>query len=513
MSGPRFACVLLPRLAVQTVLRERYGDGGADVPLGLFRRAGEQRRGLTGASAAAEGLGIRAGMTVSAAEGIYPDLVLVDDTEAQPGDALLAVADALHAFGPIVATELELPGDGGRQVLSEAVWVDTARVHGVEVSVSALVGCVRALGLQAVAAIATTPSAALALAHAAARGASGPVERLPLRDAQLPPRAYEALHVVGIRTIGAFLALSPSGIDRRFGPVAGALHRALRGAEGVLVPTTVPQTFAERFAFESAIEGREPLGFPLKAGVDRLMRRLVGRGLGMRAMLVELELETFGDPEGAFLDALGMPAQAPPRRHTLDVSMGLTTQDGALVRSLLDEQLARYPPPAGVLGLTLTIIDAAPIAPCQLDLFAEPEPRESIAATAARLASLLGDDVLHPVLVEDFRPERAWTLRPPGGGSLDASGRGVGPSSGARAPLGPRPTRLYREPKALEAHMASGDAPPGGALSGPERLVTGWWDETPAAREYWVVADRWGRRAWVFRDLGTGRWYQHGVFD
>ena len=49
--------------------------------------------------------------------------------------------------------------------------------------------------------------------------------------------------------------------------------------------------------------------------------------------------------------------------------------------------------------------------------------------------------------------------------------------------------------------------------SAAERLQTGWWTDRPCQRDYHVVLVRGGSRLWLYRDLQTGRWYLHGVFD
>ena len=232
-------------------------------------------------------------------------------------------------------------------------------------------------------------------------------------------------------------------------------------------------------------------------------------------------------------------------------------RDGAgLLRDLLLERLVAMPPPGPVCGLCLTVIRASRQIPRQLDLFAEPEPRETITTTIARLAAVLDDARLAVASVEDYRPERAFRLVPftpePSGARRRNSGALPPPPSGPAAPPGDRPTRLFREPQpwSFDAFAGGGrpphprdaerrpalravtsaagvtahadpplapageslDAPPG-AVAGPERLVSGWWDDSPMARDYWVVKDRWGRRTWVFRDLATRQWFVHGVFD
>lgn len=51
-------------------------------------------------------------------------------------------------------------------------------------------------------------------------------------------------------------------------------------------------------------------------------------------------------------------------------------------------------------------------------------------------------------------------------------------------------------------------------LEGPERLETGWWDESGIARDYYIALSGRGVRLWVYRDRGDSRkrWFLHGFF-
>ena len=46
----------------------------------------------------------------------------------------------------------------------------------------------------------------------------------------------------------------------------------------------------------------------------------------------------------------------------------------------------------------------------------------------------------------------------------------------------------------------------------PERIVTGWWDNNKAVRDYFLGRTQQGQWLWLFRDYNL-RWYVHGVFS
>jgi len=57
-------------------------------------------------------------------------------------------------------------------------------------------------------------------------------------------------------------------------------------------------------------------------------------------------------------------------------------------------------------------------------------------------------------------------------------------------------------------------------LAGPERIETGWWEQAPAQRDYFIAEDASHRLFWVFmarlpKNDGTGRqagWFLHGRY-
>ncbi|HCB08884.1 MAG TPA: hypothetical protein DEO96_04580, partial [Alteromonas sp.] len=48
-------------------------------------------------------------------------------------------------------------------------------------------------------------------------------------------------------------------------------------------------------------------------------------------------------------------------------------------------------------------------------------------------------------------------------------------------------------------------------LYGPERIHTGWWDDHPVKRDYFLAVTGKGQRLWVYRD-DQQHWYVHGYF-
>ena len=171
--------------------------------------------------------------------------------------------------------------------------------------------------------------------------------------------------------------------------------------------------------------------------------------------------------------------------------------------ALLRERLGRLALPAPVRAITLTATDIRPLTPAPRDLFPElavtqaPDP-----ALLDRLRSRLGEGVVRGLqALPDHRPERAWRWCPPG-----APGTGPGRPD--------RPLWLLPEPRPLELR----DRRPwyGGPLDlgeERERIETGWWDDLPVARDYFVATTVTGERLWVYRECHGGQdWFLHGRF-
>jgi len=192
---------------------------------------------------------------------------------------------------------------------------------------------------------------------------------------------------------------------------------------------------------------------------------------------------------------------------------------------LVQMQMERLRMTAPVSAIRVAATDTAPLVCRQQELFfredGSPEASSRhLAALVDRLSSRLGRrSVVRAKLVSDAQPERAWRGDPMLGDSRRRHRRRKTP-----AELPPRPLRLLRRPIALAATSIVPDGPP---LSfhccgrehriahtwGPERIETGWWRGRTIGRDYYCIETTTGRRFWLFRRLGDGRWFVHGTFE
>lgn len=110
------------------------------------------------------------------------------------------------------------------------------------------------------------------------------------------------------------------------------------------------------------------------------------------------------------------------------------------------------------------------------------------------LQAKLGKDKLHKLsLTDDPRPEKSTQL-------IDAIAYGYPSSRTAQL----RPSLLLPSPQPLTESVS--------LLQGPERIMTGWWDDQPITRDYFIARSTTGRWLWIFRDTQS-HWFLHGLFS
>ena len=469
-----WACIGLPQLALDAVLR-RLPDPVA--PLALV--AGPtQLRALHAVNTAAAAAGLRAGMRLTAAHALLPDIAMVDyDPEAEARWQRFLAAWA-YRHSSLVSAQW-------RGCLVLEVRASFGLIGPWPRIESRLRAELAALGFAHRIAMAPTPRAARVLAGLH-RGrlvdrqaiAQALLDRVPVRRALLPGEAGERLHRMGLRDLRSVRALPPDSLRRRFGlPLLEHLDRLYGNTDDPLAYYAPPDHFDSRIELECEVESHIALLFPLRRMIGDLCTCLSIRDGGVQHFVLRLEHE-----EG----------------HT-DVEVGLLAaeRDPALLFELARGRLERVRLERPVLAMRLLARELPPFVPATRDLFAArmqqalpwPQLRE-------RLRARLGDTAVHRVApTGDPRPERAWRRADGDVACVDQA-----------PPRPPRPLWLLSRPMPLcDRHLR--------ILSGPERLESGWWDGAEARRDYYVLETSQGQRAWAFAPPGEqGGWMLHGWF-
>lgn len=510
----RLACLLVPLFPLAARLRAEPELAGE--ALAITTGSGAAARVVV-ASRAARQLGIRPGMTLAQGRALVPKLAARGRDAVGERAAQEALAEIAEAFSPRVE-------DAGEGVVYLDADGSERRFRGVDPEGElgwALTRAARRADLPARVGIAGSKLAA----EIAAQTAAGDVARAvpaggeaaflaPLPLARLAPELAlgETLARWGLASIGDFARLPAAEVTSRLGPAGQRLHAIARGIDPrPLLPRRPPDDFREGLELEWPLVSLEPFLFVARAALDRLCRRLEGRGLGCARLELELTLE----PAGHDRRTWELPAP---------------TRDAKTLLTLARLELDARPPGAAVAAFLFAATADRP-RPEQGTLFG---PRalspERLATTLARLFALLGPErVGSPRPLDGHRPERFALLpyAPPAAPLVPAepaAARGLLAVRTLRPPLElevavapspdgePRPTEL----RALVSEANARRPELRGAVrvaSGPWRLEEGWWDDAAVERAYWDVELAGGGLVRIYRDAASDRWFADGIYD
>lgn len=553
MSAVRIACLTVPLFPLAARLRSEPELAGE--ALAVLEGQGERAR-VVAATRAARKSRVRPGMTLSQARALLPDLVARGrdpECERAAGEALLEVAEG---FSPRVE-------DGGEgRVYLEATGLERHFPAGSpgestkaeEAAGRAMAAAGEGAGLPVWVGIAGSKLAARVAAESGGSPTVVPAGEearflapLPLERLAPEVRVATTLERWGVRSIGDLARLPEAEVASRLGAAGRSLHATARGIDPIpLTPWRPPPVFREGMELEWPLVALEPFLFAARAALERLCRRLEGRGLACARLELDLRLE----PDGHDERSLRLPAP---------------TTDAKVLLTLLRLDLEARPPGAPVAGFAFAGHPDEPRA-AQLSLLGPAAlAPDRLAATVARLFALLGPGrVGSPRAPDGHRPERfelvpydppppppvrreprrslglltVRVIRPPV--SLEVLTTG-GPETAIPDPAGadevaePPPAYGTVRPEGPEeAAEALGDDPVPRRLlqvrsvdpsarpridgrvrvaAGPWRLEEGWWSDDPVDRDYWDVELVEGGLYRLFRDRKSGEWFADGIYD
>lgn len=313
------------------------------------------------------------------------------------------------------------------------------------------------------------------------------LQAVPVADLPLEPKPRQALLAMGLTRLGAVLPLPPASLGRRLGRPALRYLQQLCGTHPDPQPPFRPEpVFDQSVAFIDGIVQKQGLLFPMKRLVLALCDYLTARQLRCRVL------------RWSFFDAQQLRAEM-----TVELA-----QAGPGWRSLLELsqlKLDALALPEMVFAVALGSDRFAAVEAGSLALFEAAEEGDADAGLALidRLASRLGSDALQRLSAPvALWPEAASVLV----GCADAA-------TAAPAPAGARPAWLLPEPVPLrqrgqqllwESSLE--------LLRGPERIAAPPGSVPVGQRDYYVARADDGRLCWIFREVGSGRWFAHGLF-
>lgn len=508
MESPLWIGLHAPLLSLETVA----GALLPDVPLALH-----DAHQITHANAAAQALGVHAGLKRATALALAPSLLLTQADPARDARALQALAHAALAFTPSVSlappqtvllevrASLRYFGGFERlwQRLGEAMaplghrlWMSSAPT-----AQGAALLC-RLTGLQG------SEAAALHcpdLASLTRRLDAAPVWLLG------PGRAHwEALQGMGLRRLSDLRRLPRGGVARRFGE---GLLAELDAALGQRPDPRPWVTLPERFRSRLELLARADTTDQVLHGARVLLARLVAWAAAQQSRIGRFVLVMHHEARHRS-DLLTPPATE------LTVALTEPSADADHLHVLLRERLAQVRLPAPTLELQLRCDEAVHKPPPNAELFpTRQNEREGLVRLVERLRARLGSDqVQRLVQLEDHRPERASRCLPLDERWPAAPRPTVPPPS--TVPQRQQPVWLLPQPEPLAERQLCPllDGEPLQLLCGPERIESGWWDAGLVERDYFIAQAADGALVWVYRtrlppaDASHPVWFLHGRF-
>jgi protein ImuB len=530
-----------------------------------------ERQVIVAVSKSAHALGIRRDMTLTQARALCATVLHADHDPRRDAKALEALGRWLTRFTPVVSVCCgtgDSPVKAGKdhgQVAHATAFLDvTGCEHlfgGIENLAHQVHESLVRMRLDVRVAAAPTPGAAWALAYGAGR--NGPVSvsppQLEAALAPLPPAALriddeldEALHHLGLSTVGQVRALPREVLPARFGSqLSLRLDQALGNVAEPLVPLEYVPPVVARMDFDGVVSSLEAIWAVFRELIGRVIGQLARRGQGARR--VEVEFLRDGLPPVKRSILLSRPSRDPVNLFNLFrcAAEDLVAPPAPRPASRLRGRRPGQPKPVvaptrveqlqsdGFVGMRLTVPLCEPLADEQVCLLGREEDAGQVELDRLieRLRVRLGEEaVVRAELVEAHVPERAWkkderVTRGQGDKVTKEAARLPSLSPCHPLTLSPphpsfRPLHLLPTPAELRVMVSPSDDREGRPVMfshegqvhrvahavGPERIAGQWWDGHDKTRDYFDVQDEVGRRFWVFRVAQTGKWYLHGAW-
>jgi len=457
---------------------------------------------IVAANAAAQSLGVKAGLKRATALALAPQLVLGRADRERDARALEPVAHAALAFTPAVVVPPAEAADAAPHTVLLEVAASLRFFGGRAKLLQRLESALARLGHRVHMALAPNAQGAALLARAQPRMHCPDLVALAVALDTVPVwllgpgrEHWDALQGMGLRTIGDLRSLPRAGLARRFGDaLLLELDRALGLEPDPRTPIALPSAFESRLELFARADSAEQLLHGAGVLVDRLLLWLAAQHAFLRRCTLEMRHETRWRARSDT-----------PRVTCLELALAEPSRDRAHLIALLSERLDRLVLPAPTLDLVLRADDVVQRAAPNAELFGTAQgAHEGLVQLIERLQARLGSEHVQRLEpVHDHRPEQASCVV-----SAAATApamvnpqkrRAPGPPP-ARTPT-PRPVWILPQPQRVsERHdRPLLDGEPLHLVSGPERIEAGWWDTSLAERDYFIAQAADGALVWIYR--------------
>lgn len=475
-----WACLHLPALALNLV--EQSLREPRPIVIEITR---QQRRQVLLANDLARAAGIVPGMTIPTAQGLMNGLHCALQNEKAEQEALQQIGHWAYRFTPYLRTH-------GRNNLLMEVSHSLKLFKGQDNLARQILQSIPAGFSPFTLTFGETAFASLlfAQAHAASdQFMSLPMESLGDYSIQWLDTSAEnkaLLQSMGITSLAQLLALPRDALAKRFGPGLVEYLKLLSGETQDLLPTwKVPDHFTAELEFIQERDNTEQLIFPLRNLLIKLEHYCRARQSATTHLQFAFSLRNHSVQHWPLV-------LAAPQYQCADIL------------PLLQLKLARLQLQAPVLGARLQVTEFQTLPEGQQDLLV-PWRSDQVSRyqLVDRLKARLGNDNVNSLsMVADHRPEYGWAAIAPGAGQP------------MQHPGEQRPFWLLKQPQPLRTKKGMPmrqDVLQ--LLKGPERIETGWWDNQPISRDYFIARQSNGQQLWIYRNRDNQQWYLHGIFS
>ncbi|HEY8176820.1 MAG TPA: hypothetical protein VIF32_14055 [Gemmatimonadaceae bacterium] len=493
---------------------------------------------LRSVSAAAARVGVRAGMTLAEGRALCAELEVLPWDDVAVIGAITATTAMFVQASPQVSPAAGVPGMWWIGASGFAAGARAAGGQSELVFARSLLAVARAWHPRARVAIADTCVAARAatwgvfrrdarslvciVPHGgdAAYLSSAPVALLPLEE-----EMRDALHALGVRTIGDLADLDAGDVEQRWGDEGLTAWRLANGDDPrrPVLARASEEPYVE-MELTTPAATMEPVLFLVRPGVERLVAQLVSQARAIASLAITLTLD----------DARGSLPNAQPHTVTREIRLPRPLARPAPLFERCRGLLARWTLTAPVSAVRITVLLTAPLTGEQGNLL-DSSWRDPGAADAAleRVRAELGPDVVvKPHARDGYALERSGQWREDSelttGDGRGASGVGRHTSGSTRqTPVASLPSpvvsssalRLLTSPERVD--VDHDDSPRrifwrGRGLTvanavGPERLSGDWWNDG-YGRDYWrCESDEECGELVLYRDAAG--WWVQGWYD
>ncbi|MCW2521985.1 MAG: repair protein [Frankiales bacterium] len=514
VAPPRMAAVWCPDWPVTTA-RSEHGLA-ADEVVAVFTA-----NRVVACSWTARQRGVARGLRRREAQGRCPELIVLARNEAAEARAFEPILAAIEAIAPGV--EVNRPGLAAIGIKGPTRYFggETAVLHALSRTIAEHTSDV----------LIGVADGAFAAEQAARRGNIVPAGQSSEFLSALPietldePELVDLLKRLGIRTLGAFAALSATDVQARFGPAGAWAHRQAGGADArPIAGRRPPVEFEVGIEFEPPLDRVDSIAFSARGAIEEFVTDLADHGLACTCFELIAQTDQGEETVRRWRHAGVLTA--------VDITDRVRWQlEGWLSRRGEDPNAPSGP----VNALRLTPIETVPTGVHQRALWGGDGTEDERAHRAlARVQTLLGHGSVRTPVVSGGRGPAQRTQLIPWGDERPDDTVAARPWPG-RLPA-PAPSVIIDPPRPLEVLDRAGrmvivtergmiPAPPATfTANGSPSAVTAWAGPWPVDERWWdaeahrqlvrlQMVDPVGRAFLVCFDVAAQAWFLEAIYD